>query len=164
MRIIRLKEVIDSTGLARSTIYKYIGEGSFPKPVPLGDRCVGWVESEVQDWILARIEERDLTYQSLTRKGFFITSIIWRSVLNKAPQPMVEFEAAFEDPVQGKGFKYFVRGAYRIVELHYTKTIRPVSAEDKETYLGIIEETAAKVIRELRAQAQAGAEPQGELT
>lgn len=54
MRIIRLKEVIDSTGLARSTIYKYIGEGTFPKPVSLGDRCVGWVDSEVHDWILAR--------------------------------------------------------------------------------------------------------------
>ncbi|MBT8768746.1 helix-turn-helix transcriptional regulator [Metapseudomonas boanensis] len=60
MRIIRLKEVIDSTGLARSTIYKYMGEGAFPAPVSLGDRCVGWVHSEVQDWILARIEERDL--------------------------------------------------------------------------------------------------------
>ena len=60
MRIIRLKEVIDSTGLARSTIYKYIGEGTFPKPVSLGDRCIGFVENEVQDWILARIEERDL--------------------------------------------------------------------------------------------------------
>ena len=59
MRIIRLKEVIDSTGLARSTIYKYIAEGTFPKPVSLGDRCVGWVDSEVHDWILARIEERD---------------------------------------------------------------------------------------------------------
>ena len=49
MRIIRLKEVIDSTGLARSTIYKYISEGTFPKPVSLGDRCVGWVGSEVHD-------------------------------------------------------------------------------------------------------------------
>ncbi|HBN8464254.1 TPA: AlpA family phage regulatory protein [Pseudomonas aeruginosa] len=35
MRIIRLKDVIDSTGIARSTIYKLIGEGEFPKPVPL---------------------------------------------------------------------------------------------------------------------------------
>ncbi len=61
MRIIRLKEVIDSTGLARSTIYKYIGEGTFPKTVSLGERCIGFVESEVQDWILARIEARDLT-------------------------------------------------------------------------------------------------------
>jgi prophage regulatory protein len=59
MRIIRLKEVIDSTGLARSTIYKYIAENTFPKPVSLGDRCVGWVDSEVHDWILARVEERD---------------------------------------------------------------------------------------------------------
>lgn len=59
MRIIRLRAVIDSTGLARSTIYKYVGENTFPKPVSLGDRCVGWVESEVDEWILARIEERD---------------------------------------------------------------------------------------------------------
>ncbi|WP_437884441.1 helix-turn-helix transcriptional regulator [Pseudomonas sp. LRF_L74] len=67
MRIIRLKEVIDSTGLARSTIYKYIGEGTFPKPVSLGERCVAWVESEVQDWILARIEERDLAEGAAVR-------------------------------------------------------------------------------------------------
>lgn len=60
MRIIRLKEVIYSTGLARSTIYKYIGEGSFPKAVSLGDRSVGWVDTEVQEWILARIKERDV--------------------------------------------------------------------------------------------------------
>ncbi|MDX2355079.1 AlpA family transcriptional regulator [Stutzerimonas xanthomarina] len=56
---IRLKEVIGSTGLARSTIYKHISEGVFPKPVSLGDRCVGWVEEEVQEWILDRIGERD---------------------------------------------------------------------------------------------------------
>lgn len=60
MKIIRLKAVIDATGLGRSTVYKYVAEGSFPKPIPLGERCVGWLESEVQDWILARIEERDL--------------------------------------------------------------------------------------------------------
>lgn len=35
MRIMRLKEVIDTTGLARSTIYKYIADGIFPKPVNL---------------------------------------------------------------------------------------------------------------------------------
>ncbi len=68
VRIIRLKEVIYSTGLARSTIYKYIGEGTFPKPVPLGDRSVGWIDSEVQEWILARIEERDVTEEAATRR------------------------------------------------------------------------------------------------
>lgn len=59
MRIIRLSEVLANTGLARSTVYKYVADGSFPKPVSLGDRAVGWVESEVQEWVLARIEERD---------------------------------------------------------------------------------------------------------
>jgi len=59
MRIIRLKEVMDLTGLARSTIYKYIAANEFPAPIPLGDRCVGWLESEIHDWILARVAERD---------------------------------------------------------------------------------------------------------
>jgi prophage regulatory protein len=59
MKIIRLNQVIDTTGFGRSTIYKYIADGKFPIPVPLGDRCVGWLESEVQEWIQARVELRD---------------------------------------------------------------------------------------------------------
>ncbi|RBP80830.1 AlpA family transcriptional regulator [Shewanella putrefaciens] len=60
IKLIRLKNVIDTTGLARSTIYKYIDKGIFPKAVTLGGRVVAWVESEVQEWILERIQERDL--------------------------------------------------------------------------------------------------------
>ncbi len=59
MRIIRLKEVMDLTGLARSTVYKYIAASEFPVPLSLGDRCVGWLESEVHEWILARVADRD---------------------------------------------------------------------------------------------------------
>ncbi|QIE89847.1 helix-turn-helix transcriptional regulator [Pseudomonas nitroreducens] len=59
MRIIRLKEVMDLTGLARSTVYKYIAASEFPVPLSLGERCVGWLESEIHDWILARVAERD---------------------------------------------------------------------------------------------------------
>jgi len=59
MKIIRLKQVMETTGLARSTIYKYIAAGTFPKPVPLGGKSVGWVDEEVQAWVQARIEERD---------------------------------------------------------------------------------------------------------
>lgn len=50
---------MDCTGLGRSTIYNYITDETFPKPVSLGARAVAWVESEVQDWILERIEARD---------------------------------------------------------------------------------------------------------
>jgi len=60
MRIIRLKEVMKMTGLGRSTVYKYIAESTFPRPVSLGDRCVGWLESEVFGWIAGKVEERDI--------------------------------------------------------------------------------------------------------
>ena len=60
MRLIKLKDVTSLTGLARSTIYKYISEERFPKPVSLGERIVAWVEEEIQDWILEKIAERDL--------------------------------------------------------------------------------------------------------
>lgn len=62
MRILRLKDVIDTTGLARSTIYKYVDEGSFPKPVPLGGRSVGWVDTEVHEWIADKIQSRDINH------------------------------------------------------------------------------------------------------
>lgn len=59
MRIMRLSEVISTTGLCRSSIYQMIAEGKFPGSVSLGGRAVGWVSTEIEDWIMARIEERD---------------------------------------------------------------------------------------------------------
>lgn len=50
-RIIRRPEVQHLTGLSRSTLYARIAEGNFPKPVPLGGRLVGWLESDIQNWI-----------------------------------------------------------------------------------------------------------------
>lgn len=89
-------------------------------------------------------------YQSLLKKGFFITAIIWRSKQTSIPYPIVEFEAAFEEPEAGKGFKYSVRGMLNFVDGEYTKTLRPISAEDKEELLSLIEETAAYTIAEIR--------------
>jgi len=60
MRIMRLAEVIQTTGLGRSSIYKLMGEGKFPKSIPLYNRMIGWVSEEVESWILARIEERNV--------------------------------------------------------------------------------------------------------
>jgi prophage regulatory protein len=54
--ILRRKQIEARTGLARSTIYLYIKEGIFPKPVQLGPRAVGWLESEVSEWIAERVK------------------------------------------------------------------------------------------------------------
>lgn len=58
-RLIRLKAVMDKTGLSRSTIYQRGKDGTFPKPVPLGNSLSGWVEDEVDAWIEERIKQRD---------------------------------------------------------------------------------------------------------
>lgn len=58
-RIMRIEEVCQCTALARATIYKYIAQHSFPKPLPLGGRAVGWLECEIQEWIQSRIDARD---------------------------------------------------------------------------------------------------------
>ncbi|MBT3309304.1 MAG: AlpA family transcriptional regulator [Gammaproteobacteria bacterium] len=54
--ILRLPTVKDRTGLSRSTIYLRISEGTFPKPISLGSRAVGWIESEINEWLEQRIE------------------------------------------------------------------------------------------------------------
>ena len=56
-RFLRLPEVRDRTGLARSTIYVRLDQGRFPQPVSLGARAVGWIEAEVDEWIHERIAE-----------------------------------------------------------------------------------------------------------
>jgi prophage regulatory protein len=56
--ILRLPAVKVKTGLSRSAIYQQ-ADGSFPSPVPLGTRTVGWVESEVEAWISCKIKERE---------------------------------------------------------------------------------------------------------
>jgi prophage regulatory protein len=55
-KILRLPNVLDRTGLSRSTVYLRVTEGRFPRPVSLGARAVGWIETEVEEWIAHQIE------------------------------------------------------------------------------------------------------------
>ena len=54
--LLRRPQVEQRTGLSRSSLYEYIKDGRLPPPVPLGPRAVGWLESEVSDWINARVK------------------------------------------------------------------------------------------------------------
>lgn len=66
LTILRRKQVENRTGLSRSTIYakfrpnpKRPGDydSTFPRPIPLGLKAVGWVESEIESWLAAQIEK-----------------------------------------------------------------------------------------------------------
>lgn len=61
--IYRLSSVKVRTGLSRSTIYSKIKDGTFPAPIPLGARAVGWLSRDIDLWIDACVA------QSCTRKS-----------------------------------------------------------------------------------------------
>ncbi|MBO9712451.1 AlpA family phage regulatory protein [Sphingomonas sp.] len=50
-RILRLKAVLERTGLTRSTMYRKMQNGSFPKNIQISDRCIGWRQSAVDAWM-----------------------------------------------------------------------------------------------------------------
>lgn len=62
LSILRRKQVEERTGLSRSTIYLRIQEGTFPRPINLGARAVGWLENEIESWLAARMEVRNNSY------------------------------------------------------------------------------------------------------
>ncbi len=59
-RLLRIAGVQERTALSRSSIYRLMSANHFPRPVPLGEHGRGWLESEIEAWIEARIRERDL--------------------------------------------------------------------------------------------------------
>ncbi|WP_313243893.1 helix-turn-helix transcriptional regulator [Stenotrophomonas rhizophila] len=62
-RLLRLKQVLDRTGLPKSTMNSRISAGTFPKQIPVGS-SVRWLESQVDAWIKALVDERDHPGQS----------------------------------------------------------------------------------------------------
>ena len=53
-RVLRLREVEQRIGLKRSTIYEMVQAGMLPKPRNLGRRAIGWLETDIEDWIHSR--------------------------------------------------------------------------------------------------------------
>jgi prophage regulatory protein len=56
IRVLRLPQVCKVTGLCRSSVYQMETEQRFPRRIKIGARSVGWIESEVQNWLRQRIE------------------------------------------------------------------------------------------------------------
>ena len=60
-KILKLPDVMKETALSRSSIYAFIRTNSFPKPIRLGARAVGWLETEISEWISQKAESRGVT-------------------------------------------------------------------------------------------------------
>lgn len=58
MRLLRLAQLLDRGLGSRSSIYERMARGEFPKPVKIG-RLNGWPEAEIEEWIQARMAERE---------------------------------------------------------------------------------------------------------
>jgi prophage regulatory protein len=56
---LRIEAVKQKTGLSTSSIYALIEDDKFPKPVPLSERRVAWLQSEIELWMAGRIDMRD---------------------------------------------------------------------------------------------------------
>lgn len=55
--VLRLPEVMHRVGFSRSAIYKLVARNLFPKPINIGVRAVAWLESDVETWLAAKIED-----------------------------------------------------------------------------------------------------------
>jgi prophage regulatory protein len=57
-RFLALRQVRDRVQLSKSTLYRHVDAGTFPRPVRLGSMA-RWVESEIDEWMTAQIARRD---------------------------------------------------------------------------------------------------------
>jgi len=95
-------------------------------------------------------------YQSLRSRGFYITSITWKTQQTANPYDAPHLHAEFEDGEVGKGFKYSVKGAYRFQEGSYTKTVRPVDDTEREKLYELVEATARKILLDMQSRRTTG--------
>ncbi len=58
MKFLRLPEVLGIIGISRSKLYADIKAGTFPPPVSLGARAVGWLNTEIDAWIMTQANAR----------------------------------------------------------------------------------------------------------
>lgn len=55
-KILRLPATKNAVGLSRSTIYLLISKNEFPAPISLGERAVGWLEEDIENWLAEKVE------------------------------------------------------------------------------------------------------------
>ena len=55
LQFLSLPSVLEKTSISRASVYNFMRDGSFPKQINLGARKVGWLTSEIDEWIASRV-------------------------------------------------------------------------------------------------------------
>jgi hypothetical protein len=87
-------------------------------------------------------------YQNLRERGFFISSLVWKSQEKEGSGNLVVFEASFENPEDFTNFVYNVNGYYKQTEEGFTHTKLPFNELEKSSYHRVIEDAAKKALVE----------------
>jgi hypothetical protein len=91
-------------------------------------------------------------YQSLQRRGFFISKIQWSAKRLSSPFQVVEFDASFTDPLVGAGFRYVVRGWSTQKNGEYTKGFNVIPDDEKQLLMQLLEQRGMSLYKELRSE------------
>ena len=59
MILLRIKDVVKKTSIGKSTIWEWVKEEKFPKPIKLSERISVWRESDIDEWIESKIDHKD---------------------------------------------------------------------------------------------------------
>lgn len=54
-KFLRIKDVIEKTGIAKSTIWLWVNENKFPKPIKISPRVTVWENSKIEEWINSKV-------------------------------------------------------------------------------------------------------------
>jgi hypothetical protein len=87
-------------------------------------------------------------YQNLKEKGFFISSLVWKSQEKTRNGNLVVFEASFENPEDFTSFVYNVKGYYKRTEEGFALTRLPFNEMEKSSYHRLVEDAAKKALAE----------------
>jgi prophage regulatory protein len=68
LEIVRIRETCRISGLPKSSVYAEVKAGTFPAPIPLSRRRVGWLRTEIETWIKHKIEARERRSRTPVRR------------------------------------------------------------------------------------------------
>ncbi|MDF3214820.1 hypothetical protein EN962_00320 [Mesorhizobium sp. M7A.F.Ca.CA.001.09.2.1] len=103
-------------------------------------------------------------YQSLKKNGFFITAVTWRALQTERPNDLMQFDVSFDEPRQGKGFKFGVRIARRLTDGTPTSDFKPLDPNRQPALWSLVERTSANALDEIIASGAPVQEPAERVT